>query len=45
MNVDAIFFDAHPDDIELSCGGTIRVSANSSIPQRRRSCSGVIEAL
>jgi bacillithiol biosynthesis deacetylase BshB1 len=21
--VDAIFFDAHPDDIELSCGGTI----------------------
>ena len=23
MNVDAIFFDAHPDDIELSCGGTI----------------------
>jgi len=23
MTVDAIFFDAHPDDIELSCGGTI----------------------
>jgi bacillithiol biosynthesis deacetylase BshB1 len=21
--IDAIFFDAHPDDIELSCGGTI----------------------
>ncbi|HEV2721557.1 MAG TPA: bacillithiol biosynthesis deacetylase BshB1 [Thermoanaerobaculia bacterium] len=23
MTADAIFFDAHPDDIELSCGGTI----------------------
>jgi bacillithiol biosynthesis deacetylase BshB1 len=23
MPADAIFFDAHPDDIELSCGGTI----------------------
>lgn len=23
MTIDAIFFDAHPDDIELSCGGTI----------------------
>jgi bacillithiol biosynthesis deacetylase BshB1 len=23
MTVDALFFDAHPDDIELSCGGTI----------------------
>ena len=23
LTVDAIFFDAHPDDIELSCGGTI----------------------
>ena len=24
MKLDAIFFAAHPDDAELSCGGTIR---------------------
>lgn len=23
MNIDALFFAAHPDDIELSCGGTV----------------------
>jgi bacillithiol biosynthesis deacetylase BshB1 len=33
MNLDAIFFGAHPDDAELSCGGTIAkmVSANKKI--------------
>ncbi len=23
MNIDALFFGAHPDDVELSCGGTL----------------------
>ena len=29
--VDIIFFGAHPDDIELSCGGTIAKSVNDGL--------------
>ena len=29
MKLDAMFFGAHPDDVELSCGGTVIKLVNS----------------